>query len=459
MRPDRRPSRRELVNAAERRRPRVLIIVQNLPVPMDRRVWQECLALREAGYGVSVICPRVDGTPSYQVIDGVHIHAFRRYEATGGRLSYAAEFGNGLVRTAALSLRVLLTEKFDVVQTCNPPDTMFTLGRLYRRLGKPFVFDQHDLCPEVFLSRFSDSADGKSSPLLRALYALERATYRAADHVIVTNGSYRARALARGEVAPDALTVVLSSPDDTQMRRGPAVPELRNGRAHLACYLGVMGPQDGVELLLESIAHYVHVLRRSDCHFGLLGFGDCYDELRAQAQRLDLSDYVTFTGRADATVIRDYLSTADVGLSPDPLSPLNDVSTMNKTLEYMAFEVPVVAYDLTETRASAADAALYVQPNDPVEFAKALARLMDDPPRRSAMALAGRRRIEGPLSWRRQASAYVAVFDRLLERKGLAPAQLPEQRDADWARPRAAYQQDPLAILHPSQGYVSKTGR
>jgi len=412
----------ERPSAVIRRRPRVLIIVQNLPVPLDRRVWQECLALRRAGYGVSVICPRHEGMPSFQVIEGVRIHAFRHYEATGSALSYALEFGNGLTRTAALSMRVLLSEKFDVIQTCNPPDTMFPLGRFFHLLGKPFVFDQHDLCPEVFLTRFHGASDNGRSRLLRGLYGLERATYRAADHVIVTNGSYRAKALARGHVKPDAVTVVMSTPDESQMRRGQPVPHLRNGRQHLACYLGVMGPQDGLDLLLQAIAHYVHGLRRTDCHFALLGFGDCYEELRAQAQQLELSDYVTFTGRADSTMIRDYLSTADVGLSPDPQSPLNNVSTMNKTLEYMAYEVPVVAYDLTETRASASDAAVYVRDNDPAKFAVAVAELMDDPGRRSAMARAGRERIEGPLSWRRQAAAYVGVFDGLLGRKARVPA-------------------------------------
>lgn len=403
------------LSRGRRRDPRVLIIVQNLAVPADRRVWQECCALRRAGYGVSVICPRAEGTSRHRVLEGVHIHGFRTMPATGSPASYLLEFLNGLVRTALLSGWILLREGFDIVQTCNPPDTMFLLGRLYRSFGKPFVYDQHDLCPEVLLSRFPQQGR-KRDALMSILTLLERETYNAADHVIVPNDSYRALALERGKLALDKVTTVMSTPDHLRLRRGDEHPELRAGRRYLACYLGIMGPQDGVDLLLAAIHHYVHVLGRNDCQFALLGFGDCFDELQREARDLCLTRHVRFTGYADATMISAYLSTADVGLAPDPLSPFNDISTMNKTLEYMAFELPVLAFDLRETKRSAADAAVYVQPNDVREYARALADLLDDPARRQTMGLVGRARIERNLSWQHQADAYVRVFDCLVGR-------------------------------------------
>ncbi|MGE3619293.1 MAG: glycosyltransferase family 4 protein [Acidimicrobiia bacterium] len=388
---------------------RVLIIVQNMPVPLDRRVWQECRALKAAGYAVSVICPRGEGQAPRQVLEGVEILTYRPPAATRGALSFFVEFAYCWLRTALLSLRVRWRGRIDVIQACNPPDTYFALALLHRPFGTRFVFDQHDLCPEVYASRFGRT-DGW---MYRGVLAMERATYRTAHHVVVTNESYRAVALRRGGLDPDSVTVVRSGPDPHRMVRGEARPELRNGRDHLCAWLGIMGPQDGVDLLLESIATLVHDHGRTDTQFALLGYGDCLEDLRAQATRLAIDPWVTFTGRADAAMVGDYLSTADIGLSADPLNPLNDVSTMNKTMEYMAYELPVVAYDLTETRVSAERAAVYVEPNDPVAYAKAVSDLLDSPAQRAEMGAIGRARIEDVLSWQRQVPGYVAVFDRL----------------------------------------------
>lgn len=394
------------------RPPRVLIIVQNMPVPLDRRVWQECGALVSAGYGVSVICPRGEGQRAHQVVDSVHIHTYAPPPATHGAADYLLEFAYCWVRTFLLSLRVLRREGFDVVQACNPPDTYFPLGWLYRARGKRFVFDQHDLCPELYESRFAS----RGGILLRAVRLVERLTYRSADHVIVTNESYREIALRRGSLEPAGVTVVRSGPDPERMRRGEPDPAVRHGRSHLACWLGIMGPQDGVDLLLRSVRHLVHDLGRRDCHVALLGYGDCLEDLRRLATELDLNDWVTFTGRADADMVTRYLSTADVGLSPDPRNPLNEISTMNKTMEYMAFGLPVVAYDLKETRVSAGPAAVYVEPDDVEAYARAVAGLLDDPVRRAELGSAGRTRIERDLAWQTQAPAYVDVFDRVLGR-------------------------------------------
>jgi glycosyltransferase involved in cell wall biosynthesis len=391
-------------------RPAVLVIVQNMSVPLDRRVWQECHALLDAGYAVSVICPRGPGQRAHQVVEGVKIHTYRPAPGTTGTLSYLVEFAYCWLRTALLSFRVWRRDGFDVIQACNPPDTYFLLARLYQALGVRFVFDQHDLCPEVYSSRFARSG----GLALRALLALERATYRTADHVLSTNESYRAIAMRRGGVAPSDVTVVRSGPDPEQMRPGQPVPELRAGREHLCCWLGIMGPQDGVDLLLRSIATLVHDHGREDCSFALLGYGDCLDDLRRLTTDLGLDPWVTFTGPADPQMIADYLSTADIGLSSDPSSPLNDVSTMNKTMEYMAYGLPVVAYDLKETRVSAEDAAVYVEPNEPASYAKAISDLLDSPGERTRLGRIGRARVEGPLSWQRQVPGYVGAFDRVL---------------------------------------------
>jgi glycosyltransferase involved in cell wall biosynthesis len=229
----------------------------------------------------------------------------------------------------------------------------------------------------------------------------------------VANESYRQAALWRGGLDPSDVTVVRSGPDPTRMRPGAPVPELRHGREHLCVWLGIMGPQDGVDVLLLSIDHIVHGLGRRDCHFAILGYGDCLDDLRWQCTASGLDEWVTFTGRADAPMIEAYLSTADIGLSSDPLSPLNDVSTMNKTMEYMAFALPVVAYDLRETRVSAGDAAEYVPPGDELAYAAAVVGLLDDPLRCRRMGAIGRERIEHELAWQRQVGGYIAAFDRV----------------------------------------------
>jgi glycosyltransferase involved in cell wall biosynthesis len=387
----------------------VVIVVQNMPVPLDRRVWQECLALRDVGHHVSVISPRGEGQARVQVLDGVAIHTYPPPPPTGGPLSYLVEFAYCWLATFLVAGGLQLRRGIDVLQTCNPPDTYWLLARLHRPFGTRFVYDQHDLCPEVYESRFGTD----SGPLLRVLRALEKATYRTADHVVVTNDSYREVALRRGELAGQDVTVVRSGPDPRRMRRREPRPELREGRRHLCCWLGIMGPQDGVDLLLDAIASLVHDHGRHDCHFALLGYGDCLEDLRAKSHALGLDPWVTFTGRVGPDEIAAYLSTADIGLSADPRSPLNDVSTMNKTLEYMAYELPVVAYDLKETRVSAGPAAVYVTPNETDAYAKAVAELLDDPVERRRMGALGRSRIEDQLSWQRQVPGYLQVFDRL----------------------------------------------
>lgn len=405
------------------RPPRVLIVVQNLSVPLDRRVWLECQALVAAGHQVSVICPRDEGQPPHRTLDGVRIHTYRPAPARSGVAGYAWEFAYSWLRTAALSFHVARHEGFDVLQACNPPDTYWLLGRIWRLLGrKRFVFDHHDLNPEVYEARF-----GRRGLLHRGLLALERATFATADHVISTNESYREVALTRGRVPEHHTTIVRSAPDPDRMRREEPVPELRHGKEHLVCYLGIMGPQDGVDRLLGALDHLVHRMGRTDLHVGLLGFGDCLNDLRAQATRLGLDDHVTFTGKVGPAEIGRWLSTADVGVTPDPKNPFNDKSTMNKTLEYMAYELPVVGFALVENARSAGEAAVVVPADDDAALARAIADLLDDPARRSAMGAIGRKRVESGLRWSAQEGPYVAVFRRLA---GRAPSRWRTVRDA-----------------------------
>ena len=390
----------------------VVIVVQNLPVPLDRRVWLECRALAAAGFQVSVVCPGGRGEASFERREGVELHRYPAPPPTKTTAGFIREYAAALFHTTRLVVRIARQGPIDVLQACNPPDLFFPLAFALRRIGTRFVYDQHDLCPELYLSRFQHP----NKWLVKLLLALELATYRQADHVVVTNESFRRVALARGGLTRLDVTVVRSGPDTTEMRRCGAVPELRRGRPFLCAYLGVMGPQDGVDLLLEVIGELIHQRGRHDTQFALLGFGDCLEDLREQSVRLGIEPWVDFVGLADDPTITRYLSTADLGLSPDPKNVLNDLCTMNKTLEYMAFELPIVAFDLAESRVSAAQAATYVPSGDVAGFATAIEELLADPLRRRRMGHFGRCRLEAALSWEHSRPAYIDVFRGLTER-------------------------------------------
>ena len=389
---------------------RVLIIVQNLSVPFDRRVWLEACSLRDAGFEVSVVCPMgVDDSP-LERLDGILIRRYPPPPETKSLATYLYEFAYCWLRTARLVLRAHRAEGFDVMQACNPPDIYWALALPFKLAGRKFVFDQHDLCPEVYESRFPNG----SRALLLGLRLLERATYTVADHVISTNDSYRDTAIRRGGVAASDVTVVRTGPDPDRLRRRESNPDCRRGRRYLCAYLGVMGPQDGVDLALHAAAELARA-GRDDVQFVLMGKGDSTADLIELSEQLGIADRVTFTGRVPDEVVSEVLSTADLGLCPDPLNPLNDVSTMNKTMEYMAFELPVVAFDLKETRVSADNAATYVEPNDVAAYARAIAELLDDPEQRRAMGRDGRQRVVDVLAWHHQAPRYVGAYERLSE--------------------------------------------
>ena len=388
---------------------RILIVVQNLPVPFDRRVWLECQALTSAGYRVAVVCPKGKGDPGYEVIDGVEIHRYRPYAPGGSKLSFVAEYAYSFLATAWHTLKARRNGRFAVIQACNPPDIFWPIALAFRLERTKFVFDHHDLCPELFLSRF------ENPPALpfKGLLWLERRTFRTARHVISTNESYRQIAIERGGKSPSDVTVVRTGPNPDRLKRGPADEELKRGRKHLVAYIGVMGPQDGVDIAVRAASIIVREFGRDDIAFTLIGSGDSYDELVALRDELSLQGHVEFTGRAPDELVTKIMSTASAGLSPDPKNPLNDVSTMNKTMEYMAFELPVVAFDLRETRISAQDAAVYATPNDVHEYAKALVGLLDDEAARAQLGKLGRARVEDDLAWSHQERAYLGVYQRL----------------------------------------------
>ncbi len=423
-----------LLNGEDRSQPHVLIIVQNLPVPLDRRVWLECKALAANGYRVSVICPKGPGDPSRQVIDGIAIHKYEPAPEAKGLGGFVTEFVYSWLRTFFLSFAAARRGPFAVIQACNPQDTYWLLARFWRLRGARFVFDQHDLNPELFRSRFGEPKGGLRGLEYRGLLWLERRTYRTAQRVISTNESYRRIAIDRGDKSPDAVTVVRSGPDTRSMRPiYPAHPRPADGIELV--YLGIMGPQDGVDTCLRVVDELVNRRGRTNVHATLLGFGDSLSELRLLNAELGLEQYVTFTGRADKPMIAEHLSRADIGLCPDLKTPLNDVSTMNKTMEYMAYALPSVSFDLVETRVSGGESVVYVESGDVAAFADAVERLIDDPALRRRLGEQARERVSQELDWRPQARAYVGVFDDLTgtarevvrDANPQAPSELDEQ--------------------------------
>lgn len=391
---------------------RILIIVQNLPVPFDRRVWLECQALVSAGYQVAVVCPKGEEDPSYQVVDSVELHKYRPCASLGSKLGFAVEYAYSFAATAWLTLKARGSGRFAVVQACNPPDIFWPIALVLRALDQTrFVFDHHDLCPELFEARFPDGP----KLLHKALRALERATHRVADHVISTNESYRDIAMTRGGKRADEVTVVRTGPDPQRLRPRQPCPELRRGRRFLVAYIGVMGPQDGVDAVVRAADAVVRELGRDDIAFTLIGSGDCFDDLVSLRDELGLAGHVEFTGRAPDDEVCRILSTADLGLSPDPKNPLNDASTMNKSMEYMAFGLPVVAFDLHETRVSVGEAGVYVSSGEVRDYAAAIVALLDDESTRAWMGKLGRARVEQELAWTHQQRAYLDVYRRVCD--------------------------------------------
>jgi glycosyltransferase involved in cell wall biosynthesis len=389
----------------------ILILVENLSVPFDRRVWQESCALVDAGFCVTVICPTGPNRDQERetVIDGVRILRFPLHPASGGPLGYIREYGIALWHTLRLAVSLRREGPIDAVHACNPPDLLFLVALALRPWGARFVFDHHDLVPELFLSRFS----GKRPVLYWLTRVVERLTFAAADGVISTNESYRRVAVERGKVSADQVVVVRSAPDLGRFVRQPPDESLRSGKRYLLAYLGVMGPQDGVDYALRALKRLRDDFGRKDVHCIFMGAGDAYDDMVALGKLLGVDDFVDFPGRVPDEFVQRCLSTADVCLSPDPRNPLNNVSTMNKVLEYMAMGRPIVSFDLLEARVSAGDSAVYVPANDEMAFAEAINGLLDDQELRHDMGERGRSRLETSLSWEMSRHKLVEFYKQL----------------------------------------------
>jgi glycosyltransferase involved in cell wall biosynthesis len=388
---------------------RVLIIVENLPCPFDRRVWQEARTLAAAGYLVSIICPKGPGyEQSFERIDDIDIHRHKLPAEADGVLGYALEYSVALAMEFWLSLKILFGRGFDVIHACNPPDTIFLIGAFYKLFGKKYVFDHHDINPELYEAKFGKRGFGRS-----LLVALERMSFNTADMVISTNESYRSIAIERGGKDPQDVYVVRSGPDLSRMKVVPPNPALKHGRKYLVGYVGVMGKQEGIDLLLQAVQLIVHHLKRTDIHFGLVGGGTELAAMRELAKDLGVAEYVTFTGRAPDAELLEMLNTADICVNPDRANDMNDRSTMNKIMEYMALGKPVVQFDLTEGRVSAGEASWYARPNDVADLAQKMVSLLGDENQRIHMGAIGRERVERVLSWQHEAPRLLAAYEHL----------------------------------------------
>jgi len=407
---------------------RVLILVENLPLPFDRRVWHEARTLTAAGAEVEVVCPKGRGFEAeYEELEGVRIHRHDLPIDAAGALGYVREYGAALAYQMRLANEIYAVRPFDTIQACNPPDLLFLVARLFRSRGVRFIFDHHDICPELYEAKF-----GKRDALWRLMGRLEKASFRAADVSIATNESYAKIARERGGMAPEDVFVVRSGPDIARLKRVDPNPDWKKGREHLIGYVGVMGDQEGLDLLLES-ARILCLEQGRSVQFALVGGGPALEGLEAQAAGMGLSDHVTFVGRAPDATLFEVLSTADVCVNPDRVNPMNDLSTMNKIMEYMAFEKPIVQFEVTEGRVSAGEASLYAAPNDPGDLAAKLAALLDDPEDRARRGAFGRRRVVEELGWERQIEPLIAAYLRAAEKA-------PRAEGAENGRPPPAWQ-------------------
>jgi glycosyltransferase involved in cell wall biosynthesis len=371
----------------------VCIIVENLVVPPDRRVWQEANALSAAGYSVSIICPKGLGyTRSRERINDVEIYRHASLEWPG-LLGHIIEYVWALAAEFILALRIYERSRFRILHACNPPDTIFLIALFFRVFGVRFIFDHHDLTPEFCQVRFP-----RKSWLYWCARLAEKLTFRAADVAISTNQSFRQIALLRGGVKADRNFVVRTCPDLKDLAFTPH-PHLKRGRRHLVVYVGVMEPQDGLGLLLESIDCLVNGQGREDTLFVLIGFGTEVPSLRSRVADLGLLPWVEFAGPLYGDDLWAYLATADVAVAPDPSNVLNNKLTMIKILEYMAFGLPIVLYDLEEGKRSANGAALHAEANDPVDFASKVGTLLDSESLRQRLGGKGRENILGGMNW------------------------------------------------------------
>ncbi len=412
---------------------RVLMLLENSTYPSDVRVRHEALALTEAGYEVHVICPADTGQPPRETLDGVHVYRYPIVRGEQGALGYLREYGFAMVATAFLSVEVFARRGFDVIHAANPPDLLFLIAAPYKLLGKKFIFDHHDISPEMYMAK----TDSRGSPLIhRALRVLERLSCRIADHVIATNQSYRALDIGRNGVPGERITVVRNGPEVRELRPTEPDPVLRARSPMLIGYMGTINRQDGVDCFLRSVRHLIHDLGRRDFLAVIMGSGDAVADLKKLTGELGISDHVYFTGWIHRPDIARYLSAMDICVAPEPSNSYTDRSTVIKMMDYMAVGRPIVAFDLPEHRFTAREAALYVRGNDELEFAKAIFQLMDDPGQRRAMGAYGRRRAETELDWSYSVPHLLDAYRKVLPEERPVESPQPRQEAGSAARRR-----------------------
>ncbi|MDR3427047.1 glycosyltransferase family 4 protein [Silvimonas sp.] len=389
---------------------KVLIIVENLPSPFDRRVWQEATTLRDAGYVVSIICPTGKGYEShFEVVDDIHIYRHELPLEAEGAKGYLLEYSAALFHEFRLAFKVMFGRGFDAIHACNPPDLIFLVGGFFKLFfGKKFLFDHHDINPELYEAKF-----GRRDFFYKLMVLFERWTFNTASVSIATNESYKRIAIERGGMKPENVYVVRSGPKLDRLCQVPAVPELKKGREFLVGYVGVMGKQEGIDYLLRAMAHIVHERKRTDVQLGLVGGGTSLAQMQAYAKELGIAEYVTFTGRVPDQQLLEMLNTADVCVNPDVANEMNDKSTMNKIMEYMALAKPIVQFDLTEGRFSAQEASLYAKRNDEVDMGEKILELLADPARRKTMGEYGQRRVMNELEWKYEVPKLLAAYEAL----------------------------------------------
>ncbi|MCL4488730.1 MAG: glycosyltransferase family 4 protein [Chloroflexi bacterium] len=389
---------------------RVLMLLENGPYQFDWRPKAEARTLMRAGYRVSVICPRSMNGIEHYGTDDARVYSFRAPPDAEGFLGYLWEYVYATCAMFLLSLVVLFREGFDILHAHNPPETFFPIAAFYKLLGKPFVFDHHDLSPELYCA----SSKGRASRVVhRILVLFEKLTCRFANQVIATNESYKAIEIERDRVPAERIKVVRNGPDLARIRPVEPDPVLRQRSNTILGYVGTMGPQDGVDYLLRAIRHLVYDLDRRDVLCVIVGGGKMLPQLKKMVKELGIETHVWFTGRVSDQDLMRYLSTADICVDPDPSNPFNDRCTMIKMMEYMALGKPIVAFALPEHRVTARDAAAYARPNDELDMARQIAALMDDPARRARMGKTGRMRVETELAWLHQEPHLLKAYEAL----------------------------------------------
>ena len=395
------------MNSTQRR---VLIIVENLPVPFDRRVWLEATTLTRSGYAVSVICPKAKGlTAAYERLEDIDIYRYPVPVDAGGALGFIVEFAWCFLASAWLSLKIALFGRgFDMIHACNPPDSFWLLGLFWRPFGRRFIFDHHDLSPEMYAAKF----EREGGFFYNGLLWLERRAFRTARVVITTNESHKRIAVERGGKDPDDVFVVRSGPDLKRFQRYEPDLQYRRGKPHLLVYLGEICKQDGVDHLVRAVKALRDDLGRKDFFCLFVGGGPHQPAIKAYAEAEGVMDVADFTGRVSDEALCRILSSATIGVDPDPKNTWSDKSTMNKVVEYMYFGLPVVAYDLHETRVSAAGAGIYAEANSEIALARAIDALLDDTAQQAAMAELGETRVRDALAWDHSVAPLLAAYDK-----------------------------------------------